>query len=54
MLNYEVIFSDNAVYSIMLLMTSLKVGRRKRFENTWLEELLITKEYDKWIDDFYS
>jgi hypothetical protein len=50
--NYEVIYDDIVIYKITVLIKSLKQSRIRRFEDSGLEELLLTSKYEEELDKF--
>jgi hypothetical protein len=53
MLSYKIRYNNKSIFKIASFIESLRLTRVKRFENSWLEEILLTEEYDRELDKFY-
>jgi hypothetical protein len=54
MSKYKVIYLDNVKFTILFFIESLKISRKRRYIDTWLEELLLTNYFFQEIDEFYE
>jgi hypothetical protein len=54
MIEYKIEYEDWAIFTLSLLIEYLKLEHRRRFSNSWLEDILITPERDLEIDKFFD
>jgi hypothetical protein len=53
-MNYKIIYTDYAIYNLAIFIESIRKKHINRFSDTWLEDLLITDEFNYKLNEFYN